>query len=149
MDTQELLAINSEFAEIVAEARNTVQTATPPNTVGRVAMLFEPTVLYGRAAAKLHGIGGPDSDSVTVGDFERAIRMTAAKIRAGDRAYIIESLVGQAVWLQALALRLSDYAATFHDVRQKVPLGNLIMKIQTTTAKCLATLAGVACLDKR
>ena len=143
MDQQELLAINTEFAAIVAEARNVAADEAPSNTGGgRVAMLFDPAVLYAQAAARLTT---PDSDSVTVADFARAIRMAAAKIRAGDQGYITESLLGQAVWLQALALRLSDYAASLKDDKRKIALGGLLLKIQATATKTLATLAAINC----
>ena len=76
------------------------------------------------------------------------IRMTAAKIRAGDLSYVVESLLGQAVWLQALALRMSDYAATVADPRRKAAIGHLLLKTQSTAAKILASLATAAYLAK-
>ena len=132
-----------------AEARNATATDTSANTGGRAALLFDPAALYGRAALRLSGSEGPDTDNVTVADFERLIRMTSAKIRAGDRGYIVESLLGQSVWLQALAVRLADYMTAVKDERRKIALGNLLMKVQTTATKSLATLAGVACIERR
>ena len=144
MDKEELLAINSEFAAIVAEARNAVTPDTPANTVGGAALLFDPVSLYGRAAVRLSG--NTDTDNATVADFERLIKVTALKIRAGDRTYIIESLTGQAAWLQALSMKLSDYAAHAENERQKVALCQLLLRMQTTVSKTLATLAAVGSL---
>ena len=147
-----LQALNSEFAVIVAEAREAGITEGLPGTGGptdRARLLFEPAEMYARAIPKPAGSNLPDTDNLNKGDYARAIRMMAAKIRAGDRGYIIESLLGQAMWLQATALNLSDYAAGVKDERRKVLLCQLLLKMQVTSTKALASLAGISCLEKR
>lgn len=159
MDPQQsnLLTINREFAGLVNEAR-TVSAAmgagNRPNTGGAerdgdpVALLFQPSELYGRAAAKLNA-GGPDNDSGERGNIARGIRMTAAKIRAGDRGYVFEALTGQAVWLQALALHLGDVATTMQDNGRKVALCRLLLKVQAASAKTLASVAALSAFEER
>lgn len=159
MESQQskLLTINREFAGLVSEARSVggaVQPGNGPNTGGAgrdgdpVALLFQPSELYGRAAAKLK-TSGPDNDSDERGDIARGIRMTAAKIRAGDRGYVFEALTGQAVWLQALALHLGDVATTMQDNGRKVALCRLLLKVQAASAKTLASVAALSAFEGR
>ena len=153
-----LLAVNREFASIVSEARGVgaaVRAGGAANTVGAdgggdpVALLFNPAQLYGRAAAKLRAGIGPDNDTETHTDIARGIRMTAAKIRAGDRAYIFEALTGQSCWLQALALQLGEAATREPDYGRKVGLGRMLLKVQAAAAKTLATVSGLSALEGR
>lgn len=154
MDKQqqtELLALNTEFAMIASEARDAGIIGAQSSTGGgaeRTTLLFDPAELYGRAAVKMASSISPDTADVTAGDIARSIRMTAAKIRAGDRSYIIESMLGMSVWLQAMAVSLADYGAGISDSRKKAALGHLLLKMEATSAKILASLAAVACLER-
>lgn len=142
----ELLVLNSEFAAIVAEAQYATGGSKTSNTGGEaVALLFEPAEFYGRAAAGM--MGKVTGGTVTATDLARSIRMAAAKIRAGDLSYVLESMVGKAVWLGVLAQSVSDYGSVIHDPRRKVTLGHLVLKIEATATKILASLAAVSCFE--
>ena len=142
---QELIDLNTEFAQIIVESRTVAPTTHGADTGGGAALLFNPGALYGQAAVRLAGSEGPDTDNVTVSEFELLMRMTAAKIRAGDRTYIIESLLGQAVWLQSLSTQISTYMLKVND-KQKIALGGLLVKAQATAVKTLTALAGISSL---
>ncbi len=116
----------------------------------RLHLLITPSLDYtGRAAANLPTGIRPDNDSDERGDIARGIRMTAAKIRAGDRGYVFEALTGQAVWLQALALHLGDVATTMQDNGRKVALCRLLLKVQAASAKTLASVAALSAFEGR
>ena len=150
------MALNKEIAGVISEARSVEAVLYAGGryehggAIGcRAGLLFNPAELYGSATAKLCGASDPDTDNVTREDIAQGIRMTAAKIRAGDRTYIFESMLGQAIWLQALALQLSDYTATSSHMPAKVALGSLLLKMQAVAGKMLASLAGLSCLEDR
>ena len=48
------------------------------------------------------------------------MRMTAAKIKAGDFEYVYEGLVGQSAWLQMVAQRMVIYGEGIKDQQRKI-----------------------------
>ena len=148
-----LLSINREVASLAAEVASSeaIALATTPKgcvVAGEaVSLLFSPADLFAKA---IEGLGNvADSNNATAANVAFSIRMTALKLKTGDMQYVIESMVAQATWLNALALGLSKYAAQFDDPKQKVIVGEFILKIEATACRILESLATIAAVSHR
>lgn len=72
-----------------------------------------------------------------------AIKLAAAKLAVGDFDFARQSLVGQSLWLSALAVKLEAEAAQAKNLDGKVPRIKLALAAQRQAAQALATAAAL------
>ncbi len=145
-EQKHLLDLNREMAGLIAETNNlqAIERAgnagVASNTVVRNwgSLLLAPAALYGHALAE-----GMRHRDIPAEMFEREIQMTATKLRLGDRAFVYEALTGQIAWAHQRMRAIELSIEGMDDVRLKIRLMELILRIQAATAKTLATLAGL------
>lgn len=83
--------------------------------VAKASLIFDPAQVWGAALARLLGTCA-DGVTVTRGDIADALKLCALKLQAGDKAFVMESLVGQA----ALLGRLMNEAASEYQATDRV-----------------------------
>lgn len=143
MNYQQLKAVSSEIAELSAELENRRAIAVSRNEPAPIGIeiQFDPSGLYGRAVSVLTTPDG--SPRLSPDDIAFSIRMLAAKAKTGDIDFVLESLVGQATWLQAAAAALALEIDSAKTTRDRKAIGDLLLKFQATATKSLEALARI------
>lgn len=147
----ELLQSVRETASILGEARNSAaidEARTRGQVVGhegrglvaeggedqasrRVALALDPCLLFAGVLVK----DAADGDAVA-----RGLRLCAAKIRAGDTAFIYESLTGQVVMLQHIAAAALKLLGKHDSASVRAVTVGTALKAQALAAKILTSL---------
>lgn len=110
--------------------------ASPAKLLDRGAAITNPAGFWGEALAST------DSSHAAI---EHGVLMAAAKLRAGDLSFVLESGVGQVAWLSALTLELAEDANRQPiDSAARVRLLQLAMRAQGAAAKLMLSLGALA-----
>lgn len=106
--------------------------ANPKTLRDRGAAIMNPAGFWSKALAS--------TDSRPL-EIEHGMRMAAAKLKAGDLDFVIESGLGQIAWLSALALELRGDADSLPvDSAARARLLALAMRAQGSSAKLMISL---------
>lgn len=139
---QAVLAAHRDAASIVAQwsierAKNSGGSGghTPRTLKDRGAAIMNPAGFWARAL---------ESTDSRPREIEQGVRMAAAKLKAGDLDFVIESGLGQTAWLSALALELQGDA-------DDLPVGSaararllaLAMRAQGAAARLMLSLGAL------
>lgn len=132
-----------ELVRFAVERDNRVQRSQVADVRGAKALnVFDPARLFGKALAGLLS-ASVDGGTISADDISDSLRLCALKLRAGDKAFVMEALVGQ----QALLQRLMEEAAAEYQATGRVDfkarrLGNFL-SIQRAHMRVLAAIASL------
>ncbi|OIQ70483.1 hypothetical protein GALL_479050 [mine drainage metagenome] len=140
---QVVLSAHRDAAAILA------QWGVERSKVARGGGVRVPKTLKDRGAAIMNPAGfwaraleGSDSRPR---EIELGLKMAAAKLKAGDMAFVLESGLGQVAWLSALALELRGDADELPvDSAGRARLLALAMRAQGAAAKLMVSLGAMA-----
>lgn len=136
---EDILKTQQEIASVAAAASRLKLTRGADDAgalcADPVETLLDPARMWAYACGQLLK-GEPDEGAIALG-----IRAAAAKVKAGDRAFVYETLVGQSLWLGALAIKLAKNAEERGS--RKEALVTLAMRAQAASAKALLSAAAM------
>ena len=126
--------------------------AVPERVKHLAGVVADPARFWGAAATVALGNGGGDGvEGKTAADISSiAIRVAAAKLKAGAFDSIREALLGQAAWLSANAVRLMAMADEVegHNAHQRrVEFMKLALRASDQAAKVLASAAALNAIN--
>lgn len=139
---QEVMAAHGMVAKLMAQVVVERARGAPKGTrleprklKDRGSAILSPSAFWGRALA---------ATETELEDAALGIKMAAAKLKAGDLDFVIESGLGQVAWLSAVALELKGDA-------DDQPVGSpararllaLSMRAQGTAAKLMLSLGAL------
>lgn len=138
-----VLSAHRDAASVVAQW--SIERAK--GTAGRVSVRA-PKTLKDRGAAIMNPAGfwsrALESTDSQPREIELGIQMAAAKLKAGDLDFVLESGLGQVAWLSALALELRGDADSLPvDSAARGRLLALSLKCQGAAAKLVLSLGAL------
>lgn len=119
--------------------------AVPSSLHPLAGAIANPAKFWGMAAVDSLTNGENTSEQDEL--LEASIKLAAAKLKSGDFEFIRESLLGQATWLHATAVRLMALTAEVPDGpnadEKRAELVRLSLKASDQAAKLLASAAAL------
>ena len=102
------------------------------------AILADPVAFWaGASTSRLQG------DEGTVESIVLSLRLASAKLAAGDLEFVRSSLLGQAVWLGLLAVKMAVPIEGSAKPEQAMQMVKLALHAQRQAAQCLASAAAL------
>lgn len=141
-DKQALLDAHHEAARVVAQSRlvDLIEARRGRNrgtVVRRGDAVLDPAKFWAAALSS----GG------TLAQAEDGLRLAAARLKAGDTAFVIESATGQLAWLSALAVEMKEKADKAGSANAFNQFMALALRAQGAAAKLALSLAALNKLD--
>lgn len=128
-----------KLAQRAAQRRRGQQSDGEPTGAELGALLGDPCAFWsGASAVKANG------DESTVEPIVLSLRLAGARLAAGDMVFVRDSLLGQAIWLGVVAVRLMAQADGAAKPEQVVQCVKLALQAQRQAAQCLASAAALS-----
>lgn len=151
MDRDKLLRAQSEAAAVLREGAELLAKFAPrgvkpaplaKDSAQLGALIANPAEFWALAAAVEAQGDGSTAEPVAL-----ATRYAASRLAVGDFEYVRESLIGQACWASALAVRMAQKAGATKYHPAEVQLVKLALAAQRQASATLATAAALCKLS--
>lgn len=149
MDNQleiDVLKANKNIASIVAQWGLEQKRKVSKGNVARPAILQDRSPAITNPAG-FWAVALTNNGDGRVGELEieQSVKLTAAKLEAGDISFVVESALGQIAWLSSLALEFKQDADNQPaESSARIRLLNLSLRAQGAAAKLMMSLGALA-----
>jgi len=148
IERENLLEAHGEAAEVLRRGAELVAEFSR-GKAGKVSRVGQDRARLGRliahpsefwaVAASVEAQG----DAATAEAVALSVKLAASRLAVGDFEFVRESLLGQAVWASAVAVRMVQKAATTRNLPAEVQMLKLALAAQRQASATLATAAAL------